>query len=325
MGISDAPGIIRVKRKREDDSVQALLLQESGTVKRGKFVFRLAKTVESDADGQIEELDTPLLKLSEGGDARHFILEQRKRKREEPQLPAEISEMLNDYLSLAPTQNAEPGKLKRSNRRRSVHQPKPETLPSLSYVYDIYYKEAAPEDEFVFDPSTVGYIKIVEDSGDLLPEEDEDDKRDVFSDDQDSNEEAFYQNDYPEDEDDDRSVLFGSEVELGLHSNGEEDSDDELKAETVRDHMVTSLGNEETDALFERYSQTPQLLQVKDSNFFDLDDEESGNDDNVNSNDNDDRETDFKRHNFFPTDVDDPLAIHRDQIFGKLENMIARK
>ena len=32
-------------------------------------------------------------------------------------------------------------------------------------------------------------------------------------DDEDSNDENYYQNDYPEDEDDDRSILFGSEGE----------------------------------------------------------------------------------------------------------------
>ncbi|CEP61475.1 Iwr1p LALA0_S03e03686g [Lachancea lanzarotensis] len=324
MGITEAPGVIRVKRKREDDSVQALLLQENGSAKRGKFVFRLAKTVESELDGQNEELDTPLLKLSDDGEARHFILEQRKRKREEQQLPAEISEMLNNYLSLAPKPSAELGTLKRPSQRKSSHLPKPETLPSLSYVYDIYYKEVVPEDEFVFDSSTVGYIKIVEDYGELLPEDDEDDKKSVFSDDQDSNEEAFYQNDYPEDEDDDRSVLFGSEAETGARSNNES-SDDELEADTIRDHMVAGLGNEETDVLFERYSEAPHLLQVKTSNFLDLDDEESEHDDNDDNDDNDDYDADFKRHNFFPTDSDDPMAIHRDKIFGKLENMIARR
>ncbi|SCU89589.1 LAME_0E04434g1_1 [Lachancea meyersii CBS 8951] len=329
MGILNAPGIIRVKRKREEDSIQALLLQENESAKRGRFVFKLAKTVETGSDVQNQELETPLLKLSNVGNARHFVLEQRKRKHEAQELPVEISEMLNNYLSLAPSKTAEITKLKRPNRRKSGPEVKPESLPSLSYVYDIYYREVVPEDEFVFDPSTIGYIRIVEDSGDLLAEDDDDDRSEVFSDDQDSNEESFYQNDYPEDEDDDRSVLFGSEADLEVRRNeddGSEESEaEQLEADTIRNHIVASLGDDETDALFERYAEAPDLLKTAGANYFDLDDDDHDDESSELESDDGNDAGNHKRHIFFPSDAEDPMAMHRDKIFGKLENMISKR
>ncbi|SCV04196.1 LANO_0G08746g1_1 [Lachancea nothofagi CBS 11611] len=336
----NAPEIIRVKRKRETDSVHALLLEDDVPSKRGKFVFKLAKTVEFESYAQHRELNTPLLKLSHEGDARHFTLEQRKRKLESTALPTEISEMLDDYLSLNSIQGAEskPGKLKRSNRRKSEAPVSAEALSSIAYVYDIYYREVVPEDEFIFDASTVGYIKIVEDNGDMIPEEEDDDQSARLSDDEDSNEEAYYRNDYPEDEDDDRSVLFANEEVPGALSKGIESSasDDELagdeqvglqlanaESDSAREHIAT-LGDDETNALFDRYAAEPDILQAAENNFYDVDDnnEDNGNLSDMESELND---ADFERHNFFPTDAEDPLAMHRDRIFGRLERMIQKK
>ncbi|CUS22091.1 LAQU0S04e07998g1_1 [Lachancea quebecensis] len=321
-----APEIIRVKRKREEDSVQALLIQEDKPSKRGKFVFKLAKTVESGLSTQIQELNTPLLKLSDDGEARHFILEQRKRKREGQELPAEISEMLNDYLSLGSNSAVpqRPRKLKRPGGRRSEPEQDTKALPSLDYVYDIYYREVVPEDEFVFDESTVGYIKIVEDSGDLIPEEEDDENSVALSDDEDSNEEAYYRNDYPEDEDDDRSVLFGSDdgvAPAATRKYAESDASEETGVESAPSH-VAMLGDEETDLLYQKFAGAPNVLQAADT-YFDSADERSGVSDEEFEEDHD--IVDFTQHSFFPTDAEDPLAIHRDRIFARLERMIEKR
>ncbi|SCU81895.1 LADA_0C01706g1_1 [Lachancea dasiensis] len=326
MGKTHAPEVIRVKRKREEDSVRALVLQEDGSSKRAKFVFKLARTIESGSYAKSQELKTPLLKLSEDGDARHFILEQRKRKREQGDLPTEISEMLDEYLSLkTPAQNGGSAKLKRPSRRKSETPIASEILPSGSYVYDIYYRELAAEDEFVYDPSTVGYIKIIEDHGDMIPEEEEADQAAALSDDEDSNDEAYYRNDYPEDEDDDRPVLFGSDDENGVEVRTDAWSDenslsDAAEAESIR-RDIAALQDSETDALFEKYAQETDILQAAGNNFYDVDDvdiedsEDSGEDGTAS----------FARHSFFPGDAEDPLALHRDEIFGRLEQMLEKR
>lgn len=308
------------------------MLQEDEPSKRGRFVFKLAKTVDSGGYVRAQELNTPLLKLSDDGDARHFILEQRKRKREEQELPAEISEMLNDYLSLESRSSAptEPRALKRPGGRKSEPNVNSNILPSIGYVYDIYYREVVPEDEFVFDDSTVGYIKIVEDNGDLIPEEEEDDNSLAASDDEDSNEEAYYRNDYPEDEDDDRSILFGSEEGAGPAGRNSLASSDgssglnleNLDAESMRGH-VAMLGENETDLLFQRFSGVPDVLKAAGHELYDLDDDLAGDSDEELQEELDTAE--FKRHNFFPSDADDPLAIHRDRIFDKLQRMINKR
>lgn len=302
------------------------MIQEDKPSKRGKFVFKLAKTVESGLSTQIQELNTPLLKLSDDGEARHFILEQRKRKREEQELPAEISEMLNDYLSLGPNSEVpqRPRKLKRPGGRLSEPEQDPKALPSLDYVYDIYYREVVPEDEFVFDESTVGYIKIVEDSGDLIPEEEDDENSLALSDDEDSNDEAYYRNDYPDDEDDDRSVLFGSDdgvVATASRQYAESDASEGTGAESAPSH-VAMLGDEETDLLYQKFAGAPNVLQAADT-YFDSTDERDGVSDEELEEDHD--IVGFTQHDFFPTDAEDPLAIHRDKIFARLERMIEKR
>lgn len=280
--------------------------------------------------------NTPLLKLSDDNENRVFVLEQRAQQSEQnKQLPVEISQMLNEYLSISgsntPTSSDRKGR-KQSRRHTAVDIPK---MPSIDYVYDIYYRENVQEDEFVFDKSTVGYIKIVEEDGSMIPQEDDDPDEHRLSDDEDSNEEDYYQNDYPEDEDDDRSILFGSEEN--------EEGSDVTGANFIEEHEehVThdDTAVDEFDPLFNRFDTELDLLSSLNAhNYIDLDYDDE-NDDYENEGDGDDdmlgkmNETDdsrngsdpIQRHRFFPTDDEDPVAIHRDEIFGKLQKMIERR
>ena len=175
-----------------------------------------------------------MLKLS-NVDNRHFVLEQHgKRRRDseddegnpsleegkneakDDELPPEINQMIEQYLTL--TKKEKTGDNTRRKKPSKKHftgeSAKIATLPSLDYVYDIYHLESVPEDEMTrYEQQNVGFVKIVNKDMDLLPDEEEDSNNEIRSDDEDSNEENYYQNDYPEDEDDDRSVLFGSEGE----------------------------------------------------------------------------------------------------------------
>lgn len=311
-GVS-APEYIRVKRRRDEDSIQALLLEEQRNAKKGKFVFKLARTVEANNS----ETDTPLLKLCNENDRLVYVLEQEKEKvqNDKDALPNSIMEMLDDYLKLKDNDPQETKKRK-SSRKHSIPV-NVALMPSADYVYDVYVRETIPEDEFVFDKNTVGYIRIVETSGDLIPEEDEDPEKTLLTDDEDSNEEDYYQNDYPEDEDDDRSILIGSEENSSEQENVVflDEVDEQLIGNESEDD------NDEFETLFQNYGNTPNLLSSLNShNYVDLDYDE----DQADSMSDNNNPEEFERHIFFASDETDETAINRDRIFGKLQKMIDR-
>lgn len=342
---------IRVKRRRDEDSVQALLLEEERNAKKGKFVFKLSKTVELETP----DVNSPLLKLSnENNDKKMVYVLERERERQaaselQEELPDSIAEMLNDYLKIKEKDSPE-HKKRKASRKHSKSYTAP-ILPPTDYVYDVYVKQTIPEDEeeFVFDKSTIGYIRIVEHNGDMIPEEEVDPEKTMLTDDEDSNEEDYYQNDYPEDEDDDRSIFIGSDEDRT-------DSEDIVYLDELNDELdqnynvdgeqaneTTNDNGDEFDALFQNYGESSNLLSsLNANNYVDLDYDDDDHADSDNDNGkydgdfvnlkpeaDDDHDTGmdvddqtFKRNYFFPTDKDDEDAIHRDRIFGKLQKMI---
>lgn len=319
-------------------------------------MFKLTKTVNHDSYANEEEAMSPLLKLSDETDNRHFVLEQHnKRKRsteiekiEEREkqtnekitedLPPEIAQMVTDYL-----------KINKDERDVSSRQKKPSKkhfsseiarLPSLDYVYDIYHLEQIPDDEIATYPrDDIGFIKIVNKDLELLPDSETDSNLQI-SDDEDSNDENYYQNDYPEDEDDDRSVLFGSD-------DKDEEISEDLEWTKLAEEPSNGDDNHATNSsnysdLFDKLAGSSDILaSLKNANVVDLDmttynnevyeddddDMEDGTEDEVenqimNANSNYENEDSYGRNEFFPTDKDDPLAQHRDKIFGKLQRMI---
>lgn len=135
--------------------------------------------------------------------------------------------------------------------------------------------------------------KFEEDQDDLLGD---DDSIKAVSDDEDSNAEDFYKNDYPEDEDD--------------------YSDDEGKSQSSIEVLTESMI--QSQQVSNRESELEELADEFDDLYDELyDDEGNGPSDFLNND-----EDDFQRQNFFPGEEDDELAIHRDKIFGKLQKMI---
>ncbi|SCU90636.1 LAMI_0E02960g1_1 [Lachancea mirantina] len=311
-----APEIIRVKRKRNGDSVHALFLEDDHKAKRGRYVFKLAKTVERESLGNDKDGFSPLLKTTNDGSNRHFVLEQEKRKLESEELPIPISEMLDDYLTLHKDSKANRlPKRKRLHNGKNAGSLETSEPTTLDYVYDIYYREYISEDEYVFDEKTVGYIRIVEESGSVIPEEADVDESGLLSDDQDSNEETFYQNDYPEDEDDDRSIDFGD-------SDGSREVPAEVE-EGESDHFETLFEQ------FDGHSDILDFVNARDElhDQHNYDEGDYGESDNFENSDivaSGFNTASFRRNMFFPGDIDDPLAIHRDRIFNKLETMIKK-
>lgn len=165
--------------------------------------------------------------------------------------------------------------------------------------------------EVCFAEVLTSYSKFEEDY-DNGPGDDESDEH--ISDDEDSNAEDFYKNDYPEDEDD--------------HTTEANDSDEEFQKLTESLHKEAAARSPKVSAesgledLFDEY-----CCDRTDGDFLEalnkevvLDDEDEDEDDlmdpDVTSDD------DYPRQNFFADDEDDELAKHRDRIFGKLQRMI---
>ncbi|CAI4059394.1 hypothetical protein SUVZ_04G1290 [Saccharomyces uvarum] len=348
--ITTAPEFIRVKRRRDEDSVQALLIDEGKRVKKQRFIFKLSKTVSSESYQSEQESSTPLLKLVHE-DHRHFVLEQKRKRRRDSNdekvqeglstdnnaiaddgLPPEITQMVNDYLKF--NKDVEETERKKPSRRYfSENAAEISSLSSLDYVFDIYHLEKIREEEVAKynNEKNIGFVKIIEQIDLALDEES--DPNEARSDDEDSNEENYYQNDYPEDEDDDRSILLGSEGEdvaiseeeivLGVNkSRFSSWNDDQILGPNGYQDVEEEYGD-----LFNRLGGNSDLLKsINSSNFVDLDDPEneietSDNDDGLNEGD----DTEYPRNEFFPTDADNPLAQHRDRIFHQLQNKIEKR
>lgn len=360
------PEFIRVKRRRNADSMNAILLDEEGynnknikKPRRNIFVFKLTNTIDTVSYHPSEGSHTPLLKL-ENKDENKFILEHhKKRKRSlgsdsnatlpakkkeqidtshEEELPPEISQMVNKYLSLNENDNNEQKRRKPSKKHYRGDAAKIATLPSMDYVYDIYKLEKINEDDEMISNklNNIGIVKIIQIDVDLVNDEIEHSDIDLRSDDEDSNEENFYKNDYPEDEDDDRSILFGEE---GEEIAAQELEDEKLQYELDQSMISATDSNvaftnstEEFSRLFRKLEGSNDILSsLQGANVIDMDGiraMEAAEDDDADIDEWDEDAMDdeeFTRNEFFKTDVDDPMAIHRDKIFAKLQKMIDRK
>ncbi|CAX40752.1 uncharacterized protein IWR1 (Interacts With RNA polymerase II) homologue, putative [Candida dubliniensis CD36] len=333
------PKILRIKRKRHQDPLQALILEDRRSVKRSKpsspvtsprlsptttpvttrppenhnYVFKLARTDESNkVNAQDESIIQTILSESQTSLDDNSLSEPAKRNfvipkhqtEEDIEIPNELSDMLDSFLSLE--KNDYSKRRKRGRRNTSEESSRPAQLVNAEdaeeeeeeeaqYVYDVYHLTDSEPMTSANHPSTqIGYIRFFEDENEtnlLMNDEEDETKPNVLTDDEDSNAESFYQNDYPSDED------------AGAFS--EQDSLEEDEGYVPHDG-VGFKGDDE---------------------YFDYEELE-----NLNAEDNyyeDEAEIDesngFKRNQFFKSDVDDPMAIHRDKVFNKLENMINNK
>ncbi|KAG0670567.1 hypothetical protein C6P45_002133 [Maudiozyma exigua] len=357
--MTKTPEFIRVKRRREEGSVHALLIDEDKKIKRAKYVFKLQKTINENSYENEKERDTPLLKLSKD-DGKHFVLEQHKRKRDEresdneiePQLdrqhdhtdklPDDISQMVNSYLKLQSDKTETSTQRKKPSKKRYLNSAV--SLSNQDYVYDIYHLEVIPDSEMItYDTdNNVGFVKIVNKYIDLLPDDEEYSDSQIRSDDEDSNDENYYQNDYPEDEDDDRSVLFGDEGEEIAEEEDEQNKNQEVASlqkwgvipsnveewEESKSGDQTGNNMKQYDELFDKLENSENILySINHNNVVDVDMSDTrkayyDEDDNLEINDAITNDNDYERNIFFESDIDSPLAQHRDKIFGELQKKI---
>lgn len=281
------PTVLRIKRKRAQDPLQALIL-ESNLAKRSKplspassrpesphserrsWFFELSRT-DANALFDAESLTSVLSESANSAKGREFVI---PKQREEPdEVNHELTDMVNSFL-----QQDQP-EIERKKRPRATAK-----AVEDEYVYDVYQLSTLePLTNHNFPQSQIGYIRFFDDADYELMQSDDEVNSNVASDDEDSNAESFYQNDYPEDED------------AGALSETYE-SEDDLE-ETMAKLNIDQ--DTEFDNLY--------------GDFFDGDGEQQR---ELLDNEG------YERHRFFATGDDDDLAKYRDRIFGQLQTMI---
>ena len=211
---SDIPQIVRIKRKRGQDPLQALVLEGRNDAKRSKtlsstqslskltdaekYYFELAST--GDRENATESNGLTLSEASPGLEKRRFVIPKLENEKED-HFPMQLHQMLDEFLSI---KKELPEKLKK--RRGSSHKPIEEKPHDIleDYVFDVYRLSTnKPLTSMNYPQTHIGYIRFFDDEEtDLVNGDESNDPDDQFlTDDEDSNAESFYQNDYPEDED----------------------------------------------------------------------------------------------------------------------------
>lgn len=298
------PQILRIKRKRGQDPLQALILG-SKRVKLSQdqksWYFQLDRTVHpSQADSDLGSV----LHESASDEGRHFVIPKRQLE-EDAVIPNELADMVQSFLSV----NNDPAPKKR--KRRGLTRDKdagPQTATRLEptdiseflgdYVFDVYTL-SEPLTSHNFPQSEIGYIKFFDDKAyDLMNSDD--DSGSAYSDNEDSNAESFYQNDYPEDED------------AGALSETYDESEDDAIGPVILESAEDFEGN----AYLRGHEQAEGQFDDLYDDFFDPDGSQTV--DFL----NDDYTEDYDRNSFFAGDEHDQLAQHRDRIFGRLQKMI---
>lgn len=381
MSFQSPPKVLRIKRKRDQDPLQALILEDRKSLnhKRSKpsslassvvltplkqkseldlthiesnqklfhesLLFTLARTDVVDLLGSLESvnglgseevLQSVLSEAPAGSTVasgkRNFIIPKRQLE-EDTVIPNELSDMLGSFLNVEPLQlqpkkrrnrNVKPNSVNSagSNQPPPINVVEPSPSPDLDsgadeYVYDVYHLSSSTPLTTANHPlSTIGYIRFFDDEDNTLYQSDEDqDERTQLSDDEDSNAEDFYQNDYPSDEDEQKSIF-----------DGEEDEEEDEGGEEGEIVLIHPSRADEVEEGFDYL----ESQDVKDGEFDDIydqfyDDDDEFDEDGINFLDEDhfeDEEETFQRNNFFADDEQSELAIHRDRIFGKLQKMI---
>ncbi|ODQ64984.1 hypothetical protein NADFUDRAFT_83108 [Nadsonia fulvescens var. elongata DSM 6958] len=251
------PSTVRIKRKRNQDPLAALVLDDQ-TKKRSRtdsFVFKFAGTVDDQSfkDGDLLKEAHAQLNLTQADDAetenhinngqrifRFSKTKKQKRSIEETteELPDSLSEMIKSYLKIENEDfsnhgseaeatktvdvNQESSQTKRpfSSRRKSqADSSKPQTTTLMDnnktvdikdivdsdsdeYVYDIYYREVVTSG-YQYEGPNIGFILFDDDDQEAFKNNEEyDSERELLTDDEDSNAEDFYKNDYPDEESD---------------------------------------------------------------------------------------------------------------------------
>lgn len=328
--MAEPPQILRIKRKRGQDPLQALILEDRQPAKRSKpsspvssqattpkpepsksWYFQLARTDNADNQGEQEIYGSVLSEAPvRDDDNRQFVIPKQQTE-EDAVIPHELADMVDSFLNVS--SDTSKRRKRRGGKLTAEAENEDETKESEEdllndYVFDVYkLSDTEPLTNANFPLCQIGYIKFFDDGEYDLMQSDDDKKSDLagLSDDEDSNAESFYQNDYPEDED------------AGVYSDTFTDEEDENDGigPVILETPEAAEGHAYLRGDIEQEKNYDDLYD----DFFDENGEKSVNflEDDYYQND----ET-FERQKFFNDEEDDDLALHRDRIFGKLQRMI---
>lgn len=320
--MEEPPQILRIKRKRGQDPLQALILEDRQPAKRSKpsspvssqattprpetpksWYFQLQRT---DNAAEQDQTEIMLSVLAESGakseENRQFVIPKQQTE-EDAVIPNELADMVDSFLHV--DTNTQPRRKRRGGKVTEASEvPQTETEIAEEYVFDVYkLTDVEPLTNANFPHSQIGYIKFFDDEQfALMHSDDEDLAKGVLSDDEDSNAESFYQNDYPEDED------------AGAYSDtyADEEDDDEI-GPVILESSEAAEGHAYLKGEFQQEGQYDDLYEEFYGDGEEVDFLEE---DNYENNEN------FERQKFFDDEEEDDLAMHRDRIFGRLQKMI---
>lgn len=342
--MTEPPQILRIKRKRGQDPLQALVLEERRLAKRSKplspvsskpltptpeaknYYFELTRT----DNANVPDPDVLASVLSEAvsqQENRQFVIPKQQTE-EDIVIPNELSEMLDTFLHVDGGNTTRRKRTRRGGStqldmgqleeqpRLEQEQQEDENDELDDYVFDVYkLSSTTPLTNANYPLSLIGYIRFFDDDEyDLMQSDDETKgKGDIYSDDEDSNAESFYQNDYPEDED-------AGEFSDTYDVLPEDDDEDENIGPVILDSAEGFEGN----AYLQGHIQADQADQSQfDALYDDFFDENGERKMDFLGQDGDaENEEDFERQQFFVGEEDNELAQHRDRIFGRLQKMI---
>ncbi|KAM9898375.1 hypothetical protein OXX79_006338 [Metschnikowia pulcherrima] len=327
--MSQPPQILRIKRKRGQDPLQALILEDSQRAKRSKpsspapskaqtptpearsWFFSLLETNDKVDVPDAAVLASVLAEAGSSAEKRQFVIP-KSQTEEDTVIPHELSEMLDTFLNV---DNTETSKRKRRGKASPAADSGATQALVDDYVFDVYkLTSTEPLTNDNYPSSSIGYIRFFDDEEyELMQSDDENTRTQIYSDDEDSNAESFYQNDYPEDED---AGTYSDTYEPLDNGDDDEDDDDD----NVGPVIIDSAENAEGHAYLQGHVQADLIDQQFDNLYDDFFDENGAN--NVDFLDDGHEDEQFERQHFFEGDEHDEVAIHRDRVFGRLQRMI---
>lgn len=340
----EPPTILRIKRKRGQDPLQALVLEDSQLVKRSKpsspissgvatpidedarsnFYFKLTRT-DALAPDDILVLNSILNEASgnttpDKKGKRNFVIP-KPQTQEDVEIPNELSDMVNNFVISDEKKGVQ--------RKRRHHSQPAETSNEVTNESTTFTNEINKEQKN--EPEKELDLNVADTEKDR---EDDEYVYDVYQ----LSPTAITTKNHPKsqigyikffnDEDEfgsddsyDRPIYSDNEdsnAEDYYQNDYPEDEDAEIDDDIHNDYKETELENDDINDLFD-YVQQNNVSLVDNS---DVDEDYIYEDEDDDDDDDYESDEEFERQQFFDDESEDELAMHRDRIFSRLQKMV---
>lgn len=347
------PRVLRIKRKRGQDPLQALILEDKRSVKRSKpstpvssrvpspvntppainetestknFYFTLSRT---DDMGIVDDsvVQSILAEAPGAIDPEQQVHTTRKRKfvipknqsEEDTIIPNELSDMLNSFLSVGDENSSQRKRKVRGGSRVESTDDKVNTDPVNLETPEIQVVDPAVS-EYVYDVYLLTSTEPLTTANHPQSQIgyirffDDDDNNLYQSDDDDTGKPPILSDDEDSNAEDFYQNDYPSDEDAGVFSESNSVLNLDVDGNEDEDQDLEQLEADVIQALNEGdYDDYDDVNYLGDDQYFNEDDEDNSDDQQ------------YTRNTFFESDKEDALAIHRDKIFGKLQSMIDEK